>query len=222
MLSNNGTTLRFLSFINKRWLTVSKRGILAGDEAKRLIDTANPQIKPILIVALNTGMRRNEILSLKWKNVNFAKGFIFIENSKSGRSRDVPMNLLVCETLKDIKPVSEFVFFNPQTKSYIKDIKRSFKTACRKVDIKDLRFHDLRHTAASKMIETGTDIVTCSKILGHSDIKMTMRYCHPTFENMQKAVDMLGYMFKKTRHKVDTSAKVVDIKKPVTHLYLDN
>jgi integrase len=70
----------------------ARERILSPEEARRLIECAAPAIRPVLIVALNTGMRRTEILSLKWRNVDFAKSFISIEDSKSGRSRKVPMN----------------------------------------------------------------------------------------------------------------------------------
>lgn len=193
--------------------------ILDAGEARRLVDCADSSIKPVLIVALNTGMRRNEILSLRWVNVDFVKGYIFIEDSKSGKSRKVPMNAAVFETLHDLPKKFEYVFFNEETKSHVKDIKTAFKAACRraKKDPKDdkdpgivgLRLHDLRHTAASKMIEAGADLVTVSKILGHSSIQMTMRYAHPTPENMRRAVDRLGEVLGQTRQKVDRPAAAV-------------
>ena len=87
------------------------------------------------------------------------------------------------------------LFCNPKTKNSIKDVKRSFKTACREVGIHDLRFHDLRHTAATYMVTGGINLVTVSEILGHSDIKMTMRYAHPKAENRMKAVNVLADVF---------------------------
>jgi len=179
-----------------------KDRILTVKEIKRLLDAASPEIRPVLIIALNTAMRRGEILGLRWRDVDFVKGFILIENSKSGRSRKVPMNGLVFETLWAMKRETEFVFENPETRTNIKDVKTAFKGACgrAKKDPKDendkgiegLRFHDLRHTAASRMIEAGVDLVTVSKILGHATIQMTMRYCHPTPENMRRAVETLA------------------------------
>jgi integrase len=99
------------------------------------------------------------------------------------------MNDVVLEALRGPKRESEFVFSNPKTKEHVKDIKTAFKAACRRAGIKGVRLHDLRHTAASKMIEAGADLVTVSKILGHASIQMTMRYAHPTPENMRCAVD---------------------------------
>ncbi len=186
-----------------------KEWILTNDEIKRLIETASSHLKPILMIALNTGMRRNEILSLKWENVNMSKGYILIENSKSGKPRKIPMNLLVREAFRNIERVSEFVFYNSKTNNYIKDIKTAFKSACERAEIKELRLHDLRHTSATKMIEAGVDLVTVSKILGHSSIQMTMRYAHPTPENMQRAVNKLGEIFKQSdQYRISTSTRI--------------
>ena len=186
----------------------ARERILSPEEARRLIECAAPAIRPVLIVALNTGMRRTEILSLKWRDVDFAKSFILIEDSKSGRSRKVPMNEFVYKTLKELPRTSdEHVFFNPETNDHIKDIKTSFRTACQRAEIQGVRLHDLRHTAASKMIEAGADLVTVSKILGHASIQMTMRYAHPTPENMRLAVGKLGEILGSTRQEVDNPSE---------------
>ena len=182
----------------------ARERILTADEARRLIENSSDSIRPVLIIALNTGMRRNEILSLKWPNVDLLRGYIFIEDSKSGKSRKVPMNSAVSNAFMGLPHVSDFVFFNPETKAAVKDIKTAFKAACRRADITGLRLHDLRHTAATKMIEAGVDLVTVSKILGHASIQMTMRYAHPTPENMKRAVDKLAEILNQTRRKIDT------------------
>lgn len=197
--------------------------IMSTDEMKRLVDAAADHLKPILVIALNTGMRRGEILNLRWEDVDFARNFILVADSKNGRSRKVPMNGLVAETLKNLKKedTSLFIFCPRKSKVPVKDVKRSFKTACRNAGIKGLRFHDLRHTAASRMIEGGADLVTVSKILGHSTIQMTMRYCHPTAGTMRQAVDILASSFGKSRQKTDIGTEVT-INKPFVISDLDN
>ncbi|MFC2169417.1 tyrosine-type recombinase/integrase [Acidobacteriota bacterium] len=190
-----------------------KERILTNEEIEMLIKAASSHLKPILIIALNTGMRKSEILSLKWENINYAKGFIFIEDSKSGKSRKIPMNKTVHNTLRAIKKISGYIFYNPETKNSIKNVRKSFKTACKKANIYDLRLHDLRHTTATKMIEVGVDLVTVSKILGHSTIQMTMRYAHPTPENIKRAVDKLGEFFEKSRHYTQTPENSVRLKR---------
>jgi integrase len=155
-------------------------------------------------------MRRIEILSLNWRDVNFAKSFILIENSKNGKARKVPMNDFVYRTLKEIPRLSsEHVFFNPETNDHVKDVKTAFHAACRRAEIKGLRLHDLRHTAASWMIAAGADLVTVKEILGHSSILMTMRYAHATPENKRLAVEKLGPILDPTRQKVDNTPEAV-------------
>ncbi|MGB7294207.1 MAG: tyrosine-type recombinase/integrase [Candidatus Aminicenantales bacterium] len=191
-----------------------KERILTIDEMRRLIDAASLAIRPVLVTALNTGMRKNEILSLRWSNVDLLKGYILIEDSKSGRSRKIPMNGQVLEALGGLKQGGEFIFANSGTGTHIKDVKTAFWGACRRAKIKDLRFHDLRHTAATRMIEAGIDLVTVSRILGHASIQMTMRYAHPTPENMRRAVEKLGEVFQNSREKVET----IEIRPSVSYL----
>jgi len=191
--------------------------ILDDREMIKLIDAAPSHIRPIIIIAANTGMRKMEIFSLKWEHVNFKNGSIFIKDSKSS-DREVPMNYMVFDTLKGLPQDHEYVFSNPKTETHLKDASNSFKTACKDVNIEGFRFHDLRHTAASRMIQAGVDLVTVSKILGHSSIQMTMKYCHPTTEIMRDAVKKLAEIYEQTRQKVDSPTEEVTIKGTVNHL----
>ncbi len=179
--------------IKKFKLNNCREKILSGEEARRLIECAVPALRPVLAIALKTGMRRGEILALTWPAVNFIKSFILIENSKSGKSRKVPMSPAVREVLKAIPQVSDFIFYNPETKTHIKSVTTAFETARGKdkANLPGLRFHDLRHTFATWYMENGGDIVALSKILGHSSIQMTLRYCNPTEGGMLKAVEKM-------------------------------
>ncbi len=191
--------------------------ILNEEEIVRLVDMAASHLKPILIVLLSTGMRRTEVLSLKWQNVNFNGGYIYIEDSKSGKSRNVPMNVIVTDTLDKLPRESEFVFFNRETNTCMKDIKNGFGIACKKAKIVGLRLHDLRHTAASTMVRKGIDLVTVSKILGHSSILMTMRYSYPTPENFKRAVECLGEVFQKKPEYPGENPVNPEIDAPASH-----
>jgi integrase len=179
--------------------------ILAREEIERLVDFTSPWLKPIVIVALNTGMRKGEILRLRWSDINFENQFIFLKETKNNRSRKIPMSRLVAETLRAIKRVKEFVFTNPRTGRPFSDLQTGFKAACRKASIGDVRFHDLRHTAATYMVTGGIDLVTVKEILGHATIQMTMRYAHPTPENKRRAVEVLAALFDQ---KEETSALI--------------
>lgn len=196
--------------------------ILDKEEINQLINVSNDYLRPIILIALNTGMRQGELFNLRWNDVDFIEHYIFIKETKSGFARKVPMNSLVTATLKNINRESEFVFCNPKTKGRLKSVARSFKTACKKTGVPDLRFHDLRHTAATYMVTRGTDLVTVSKILGHSDIKMTMRYAHPTPENKRRAVNVLASIFEQGGEKVGTIQSQEPARRNITSLLTTN
>jgi len=160
--------------------------VLTEAEAGRLVGAAAPHLKTLLVLLLGTGMRKGEALGLRWEDVDFDRSFIHIGDSKNGRPRNVPMSSMVRGVLAGAARASDLVF------NGLRDIKRSFKTALKGARIKGVRLHDLRHTAASRMVQAGVDLVTVSKILGHSSIQMTMRYAHPTPENMLQAVEKLS------------------------------
>jgi len=169
--------------------------ILTRDEIDRLVNCANPRLRPILIIALNTGMRKGEILHLRWSDVDFDNHYLFLKQTKSNRPRKIPMSGFVAYVLRAIKRIGEFVFVNPKTGRPLSDLQTGFKAACRNAGISDLRFHDLRHTAATYMVTGGIDLVTVKEILGHATIQMTMRYAHPTPENKRHAVEVLAALF---------------------------
>ncbi len=178
--------------------------ILDRKEIERLIDASKDYLKPIIITALNTGMRRGELFNLRWNDIDYAEHFIFIKETKSGVMRKIPMNDLVAETLKNIKRESEFVFCNPKTKDRLTCIQRPFKAACRESGVPDLLLHDLRDNAATIMVMAGIDLVTVKEILGHSKIEMTMKYAHPTPENKRRAVNVLASIFEPGEKKLVT------------------
>jgi len=106
------------------------------------------------------------------------------------------MSGLVIEAFRALKRDKEFVFTNPRTGRPLSDLQTGFKAACRKAAVGDVRFHDLRHTAATYMVLGGIDLVTVKEILGHATIQMTMRYAHPTPENKRRAIDVLSELFR--------------------------
>ncbi len=174
-----------------------KERILTPEEEAKLLGLCNPYLKPILITALNTGMRKNEILTLRRANVDLENNTITIDhtNTKTKTTRRIPINSVLRKLLLEQKLKSggsEFIFLNPDGNPYKRydSIKGAYERLCKKVGITGLRFHDLRHTAATRMIEAGASIVAVSKILGHSDIKMTMRYTHPD-NSLKEAVELL-------------------------------
>ncbi|MCX8027680.1 MAG: site-specific integrase [Thermodesulfovibrionales bacterium] len=148
----------------------------------------------MVIMALHTGMRKGEILNLKWDNVDLKHGFILIEMSKNGERREIPINNTLRETLISLVRRLDvpYVFYNKNTgKPYQSDLKRSFNSALKRAGIKDFRFHDLRHAFTSHLVMAGVDITTVSKLLGHKSLTMTLRYSHLSKSHTMQAVNVL-------------------------------
>jgi len=153
---------------------------LSAQECQALVNACGPHLMPIVITALHTGMRKEEILSLEWeRNVDLVHGFILLDKTKNGERREVPINATLQGALKGIirHVDSPYVFVDREGKRF-KDVKRSYHSALRKAGIKDFRFHDLRHTFASQLVMAGVDIITVKELLGHKSLAMTLRYTH--------------------------------------------
>ena len=158
----------------------------------KAIDNNFPYLKPIVICALQTGMRRGEIFNLKWENIDFELGYIELLKTKTGKARKIPISTSLREVLENIKPISEYVFINPQTNKPYTDIHNSFGTVLEKANIQSFRFHDLRHTVATRLVEKGIDLVVVKEILGHSKIDTTMRYAHAVPKRKLEAIEVLN------------------------------
>ena len=171
-----------------------KERILTQDEEIRLFQASAPHLRPILTLALHTGMRLGEILSLSWAQVDLRKGLIRVERTKSGLSRLIPINTSLYGVLEAIRGQSSgaSLFRNAKTEKPLGSVKTAFKAACRRAGIIGLRFHDLRHTFASRLVENGADLITVKELLGHSSVKITERYTHSQSEQKKSAVALLA------------------------------
>ncbi len=164
--------------------------VLTHDEEHRLVTAAAPHFRPLIIVAINTGMRRGELLDLQWEQVNFPNRTITIKHSKSGRVRHIPINNTAQQALIGLpEPHAGHVFrFGGLP---IKDTKTAFAGALRRAGIPRCRFHDLRHTFATRLVCLGVDLVTVKQLMGHADISTTMKYTHPSPPHKRDAVARL-------------------------------
>lgn len=172
-----------------------KERFLTKEEEEKLLNacTAGKEyLKPILIMALHTGMRKGEILHLTWDCVNLERRYLTILNSKSGKPRQIPINEKLADELNRLSRYNNYVFANPETGLPYVDLKKAFKSVKDKAEITGFRFHDLRHTVATRMVANGTDLGVVMEILGHADIKTTMRYAHPVPERKIQALEALS------------------------------
>jgi len=181
------------SDVKKLKVDNQKIRFLTKEEENRLFEAIGEHwIKPIIITALQTAMRKSEILNLQFSCVNFTQRYIDLLKTKSGKPRQIPMSDKLFEVLNNQQRIKEYVFINPITKNRHGNINDIFPEFLKKANIQNFVFHDLRHTAATRMVESGIDLVVVKEILGHSDIKTTMIYAHPVPERKLKAIKALN------------------------------
>jgi len=164
---------------------------LEKDELKRLLDVSKPVLKAVILLAVNTGMRRDEIRTLKWRDIDIQRGIITLRTTKNGETRRVPLNSTAKEVLLGLSkhPEGPYVFYKKDGTTFCN--RQAFETALRRADIQDFRFHDLRHTAASYLAMAGVDLNTIREILGHKTIDMVLRYAHLSPEHRSRAIGLL-------------------------------
>lgn len=165
-----------------RWLTIQ--------EEKRLLDKAtNPKwLRPLLIVSLYTGMRKGEILNLKWQDIDLFRKTITVIKSKNGEKRTIPMSNTLFSTLNslNVHHISGRVF--PISN---RSLRTAFDKTIKKAGIEDFRIHDLRHTFATRLVQNGVDLYKVKELLGHKTISMTTRYAHHYPESLRGSVEVL-------------------------------
>ncbi len=166
---------------------------LEKEEIETLLANCHNYLKPIVITALNTGMRKGEILKLKWHDIDFRRDIIYLYDTKNGEKSQLPMNMEVKTTLIKVRKhlQSPYIFCSKAGKPF-GDIKKSFLTALTNSGIINFRFHDLRHTFASHLVMSGVDLNTVRELLRHKTIQMTLRYSHLSPDHKKRAVDILG------------------------------
>jgi integrase len=159
-------------------------------------------LRPLVLVALNTGLRRGELFSLKWSDLDLDRAghamlTVRAAAAKSGDSRRVPLNTEAAGVLrgwkKQTKPASADALVFPGAEgARLNNVNKAWATAAKLAKLVDFRFHDLRHTFASKLVQRGIDLNTVRALMGHADLKMTLRYSHLAPDNLAAAVAKLG------------------------------
>ena len=158
---------------------------LASDEKERLLTAASLQrniyIASIIEFAIETGMRRSEILKLRWCDVDLENGFASLYDTKNGEDRRVPLTKRCIEVLQTVPQTDEQVFPISVT-----CLRLAWNRARNKAGITDLRFHDLRHEAVSRFFEMGMSVPEVALISGHKDVRQLFRYTHLNPNNVFK------------------------------------
>ncbi len=171
----------------ERWLT--------DEEEQDLLAASFPWLREIVIFALNTGMRQNEILTLKWKQVDLKRRTATLLVTKNKEKRTIPLNKTVLNLLTGkgkVRSISGYVFVSQAaTRVDASNVRRAFISAKKKAEIEGFRFHDLRHTFATRLVQAGVDLYVVKELLGHKSIAMTMRYAHHYPESLRAGVEIL-------------------------------
>ena len=164
---------------------------ISREEADQLIDTARQStnashLADYIVLSLHTGYRKQELLGLEWDRVDLRESLIWLEAShtKIAKRRSVPLNHYAREAIinrarfrAEHCPDSKWVFANSRGER-VRDVKKSFATACKRAGISNFRMHDMRHTCAAWLVSSGVSLIEVRDLLGHSTIKMTERYAH--------------------------------------------
>lgn len=169
---------------------------LEAEEEKKLRAVLREDYSPLeaeLDLALNTGMRRGEQYRLRWEDINLRLGIVTIPRSKHGERRYVPINSsakLALETLQRQSDASGYVIPG-QSGTRNKDPRRTFEAAVKESGILKFRYHDIRHTFASRLVMAGVDLRTVQELMGHKTIAMTIRYSHLAPSHQKEAIERL-------------------------------
>jgi integrase len=143
----------------------------------------NPYLLPVVHLALETAMRQGELVSLRWEHIDLNRRTVHLPDTKNGESRTVPLSTAAVKILRSLpRSIQGEVFPGLTTEA----VKRAYARAVRRAAIKNLRFHDLRHEATSRLFEKGLNIMEVASITGHKDLRMLRRYTHLKAEDLAR------------------------------------
>jgi integrase len=188
-LENPAAHLRPLRVNNRRLRYLSHKEITS------LLSAADDILRPMVRVALHTGLRRSEQFSLTWQDVDFTLGLIRVLHTKNGERRELPMSATLRETLQQLpRRLGSDHIFPGRTGRGMSNIRGRFHRALREAGIEGFVWHDLRHTFASYLVMAGVNLTSVKELMGHKTIAMTLRYAHLAPDFQRDAI-----------HRLDTS-----------------
>ena len=179
---------------HNQWSHERERSALPRLRALHFVD----HLKPMVIVSLNTGIRQGALFRLRWSDVDFQEAILTVRaaNSKNEKTVHIPMNETLTNTLKDWKEQTtddgeKLVFPSPKSGDVMDSCKSAWARLLKDAGITNFRWHDMRHDFASCLVMNGVDLNTVRELMGHSDLKMTLRYAHLAPAVKMKAVETL-------------------------------
>jgi integrase len=183
-LPENNARIRFLSDSERSSLFEACRGSQWG------------KLYLLVLLAITTGARKGELINLRWKDLDFDRQTAYVETTKNGEPKVLPLTKDVIVELTRFKDQTPQLIFNSEIKtSKPYEFYKLWKKALKQAEIEDFRFHDLRHTTASYLAQSGASLLEIADVLGHKQIQMTKRYSHLCIDHKQKLInDVLGNM----------------------------
>jgi integrase len=183
---------------HNEWLTERNEPLFPDLKKYAFVD----HLKPMIITTLNSGIRRGALFQLLWSDINFQEGILTVRpainkiTKGKGKIIHIPMTPTLTNTLVAWKEQTGgdgdgLVFPSPKTGTVMDNCKTAWARLLKDADIKKFRWHDMRHDFASQLVTKGVDLNTVRELLGHADIKMTLRYAHLAPENKLRAVERL-------------------------------
>jgi integrase len=166
-----------------RWLT--------PEEEQRLLTSSAKHLRPLITFAVDTGGRRSELLRLDWRQVDLDRGVATFTKTKNGEDRSIRLTDRAIRTLHGLDPRDSGPVFTFGGKAF-KEFKHSFDTARQKAALEDFRFHDLRHTFASRLVQKGIPLYEVMHLTGHKSLEMVQRYSHLAPDYQERAIAALN------------------------------
>lgn len=173
---------------------------LSDEERERLLKackaSTSTTLYPIVMIAISTGMRQGEILSLTWDRVDLSRGVLLLEHTKNGERRAVPLVGKALEILTEYKRVHQRIdtplVFPSEDGTKHAECRMAWRNAVKKAELTNFRFHDLRHTAASYLAMNGASLIEIAAVLGHKTLSMVKRYSHLSEQHTAAVVERMN------------------------------
>lgn len=193
---------------------------LTQAEFDRLYEAASEPLRPILVLAVETGLRKTELLGLTIADIDLQRRELHLETTKAGRPRQVPLSRKALTVIRDLlerraRPRSAFLLHGAGG-DRVGDPRKAFDSACRRAGIRDFRWHDLRHTFASWWVQGGGDIYRLSRVLGHSTLQMTARYGHLRTDDLHEELERVAQSRSQRRKISEPHPSTTEIEPPPT------